>query len=302
MVSRQFPIELFEAEPGFILAARWAFVRSVVSSSSTGGGLGQSDPISGWDGSGPRPVDRRPCRGRGCVGGPRTSCWWAGTASGSPRVYVCPRTQRVFALVLYEPTIVVDDDWASWSEHRVQRGAANVRGTRIAPPLPSRVSWIMSFVSGTCGRVDWGEPVDGTAYLGVGHAVPSPDSLYEQIELRPFTVARTSSHPPTRRPSPRRRSRTRRRSSRSTERPLLLRGRHRRARRGDSRRSSCSRSAGSHHHSACCRRCCSPISSVRRATAASLGYEDWKLAVDRHDAVSGAVVGRAGGSGGQDHR
>ena len=43
---------------------------------------------------------------------------WDGFGVGSR--YAAMHPERVSALVLYEPTIVADDDWASWSERRMR--------------------------------------------------------------------------------------------------------------------------------------------------------------------------------------
>ena len=95
---------------------------------------------------------------------------WDGFGVGSR--YTAMHPERVSALVLYEPTIVADDDWESWSERRMQRGMANVRGEDdiLADVAPSRIAdrafreWFTR--AGRHGR----QPVDGAAYLGVGNA------------------------------------------------------------------------------------------------------------------------------------
>ena len=55
--------------------------------------------------------------------------------------YAALHPERVSALVLYEPFIVAEDDWESWSAGRVQRGSANVRGEDdiLALVAPSRI-------------------------------------------------------------------------------------------------------------------------------------------------------------------
>ena len=65
---------------------------------------------------------------------------WDGFGGGSR--YAVMHPERVSALVLYEPTIVADNDWASWSERRVQRGMANVRGEDdiLVQVAPSRIA------------------------------------------------------------------------------------------------------------------------------------------------------------------
>ena len=65
---------------------------------------------------------------------------WDGFGVGSR--YAAMHPERVSALVLYEPFLVADDDWESWSAGRVQRGSANVRGEDdiLAEVAPSRIA------------------------------------------------------------------------------------------------------------------------------------------------------------------
>ena len=65
---------------------------------------------------------------------------WDGFGVGSR--YTAMHPERVSALVLYEPYLVADDDWESWSARRMQRGHANVRGEDdiLAEVAPSRIA------------------------------------------------------------------------------------------------------------------------------------------------------------------
>ena len=134
------PLELFEEEPGFarLLDGLSALGRVVVFDRR---GVGLSDPIQDWkrtvvdqwtddlaavvDASGARDI---------------VLVAWDGFGVGSR--YAAMHPEQVSALVLYEPFIVADDDWESWSTNRMQRGSANVRGEIdiLAEVAPSRIA------------------------------------------------------------------------------------------------------------------------------------------------------------------
>jgi hypothetical protein len=71
-----------------------------------------------------------------------------------------------------EPFVVADDEWESWSDHRIQRGMSNVRGEDdiLAEVAPSRIAdrdfrdWYAR-----AGRLG-ARPIDGSAYLGIRYA------------------------------------------------------------------------------------------------------------------------------------
>src|SRR5262249_51431161 len=65
---------------------------------------------------------------------------WDGFGVGSR--YAATHPDRVSALVLYEPVVVADELWESWSATRLQRGNANVRGENdiLAEIAPSRIA------------------------------------------------------------------------------------------------------------------------------------------------------------------
>ena len=134
------PLELFEEEPGFarLLDGLCELGRVIVFDRR---GIGLSDPIADWE----RSVVDQWTDDLAAVVDASGACdivlvAWDGFGVGSR--YAAKHPERVAALVLYEPTIVADDDWASWSERRVQRGMANVRGEDdiLAQVAPSRIA------------------------------------------------------------------------------------------------------------------------------------------------------------------
>ena len=65
---------------------------------------------------------------------------WDGFGVGSR--YAAMHPERVSALVLYEPVVVEDDEWESWSARRIQRSKANMRGEDdiLVEVAPSRIA------------------------------------------------------------------------------------------------------------------------------------------------------------------
>jgi pimeloyl-ACP methyl ester carboxylesterase len=134
------PLELFEEEPGFarLLEDLRSLGRVIVFDRR---GVGLSDPIAGWE----LPVVDQWTDDLAAVvdaSGARDIVLVAWDGFGIGSRYAAMHPERVSALVLYEPTIVADDDWVSWSERRVQRGIANVRGEDdiLAEVAPSRIA------------------------------------------------------------------------------------------------------------------------------------------------------------------
>jgi class 3 adenylate cyclase len=134
------PLELFEEEPGFarLLEGLRSLGRVIVLDRR---GVGLSDPIAGWE----LPVVDQWTDDLAAVvdaSGARDIVLVAWDGFGIGSRYAAMHPERVSALVLYEPTIVADDDWVSWSERRVQRGIANVRGEDdiLAEVAPSRIA------------------------------------------------------------------------------------------------------------------------------------------------------------------
>jgi class 3 adenylate cyclase len=130
------PMELFEDEPGFtrMLDGLCSLGRVVVFDRR---GLGLSDPIPGWERTVldqwaddlTAVVDASDARDIVLIA-------WDGFGVGSR--YAAMHPERMSALVLYEPVIVADDDWASWKARRIERSKANMSGeddilTLVAP-------------------------------------------------------------------------------------------------------------------------------------------------------------------------
>jgi class 3 adenylate cyclase len=134
------PLELFEEEPGFarLLEGLCSLGRVIVFDRR---GVGLSDPIAGWE---PPVADQWTDDLAAVVdaSGARDIVLVAWDGFGVGSRYAAMHPERVSALVLYEPTIVADDDWLSWSERRLRRGAANVRGEEdiLAEVAPSQIA------------------------------------------------------------------------------------------------------------------------------------------------------------------
>ena len=134
------PLELFEEEPGFarLLDGLRAFGRVIVFDRR---GVGESDPILDWE---RMVVDQWTDDLAAVVDASESRdivlVAWDGFGVGSR--YAAMHPERVSALVLYEPYVVADDDWESWSARRVQHGNANVRGEDdiLAVVAPSRIA------------------------------------------------------------------------------------------------------------------------------------------------------------------
>jgi class 3 adenylate cyclase/pimeloyl-ACP methyl ester carboxylesterase len=134
------PLELFEEEPGFarLLDGLRALGRVVVFDRR---GIGLSDPIQSWD----RTVVAQWTDDLAAVVDASAThdivlVAWDGFGIASR--YAAMHPERVSALVLYEPLLVADDEWESWSARRTQRGNANVRGEDdiLVAVAPSRIA------------------------------------------------------------------------------------------------------------------------------------------------------------------
>jgi class 3 adenylate cyclase len=134
------PLELFEEEPGFarLLDGLRSLGRVIVFDRR---GVGLSDPIQDWE----RTVVDQWTDDLAAVveaSGAREIVLVTWDSFGVGSRYAAQHPERVAALVLYEPNIVADDDWESWSVRRMQRGNANVRGEVdiLAEVAPSRIA------------------------------------------------------------------------------------------------------------------------------------------------------------------
>jgi class 3 adenylate cyclase len=132
------PMEMFEEEAGFarMLDGLRALGRVIVFDRR---GLGLSDPFPDWE----RPVADQWTEDLAAVVDASAAhniviVSWEGFGVGSR--YAAMHPERVTALVLYEPLIVTDDGWAAWSAHRMQTSRANMSGesdilAEVAPSL-----------------------------------------------------------------------------------------------------------------------------------------------------------------------
>ena len=134
------PMELFEEEAGFIrmLDGLRSLGRVIVFDRR---GLGLSDPITSWD----RPVADQWADDLAAVVDASDAhdvalVTWDGFGIGSR--YAATHPERVSCLVLFEPMIVPDDEWAAWSELAMQRSIANMSGEAdiLTVVAPSRIA------------------------------------------------------------------------------------------------------------------------------------------------------------------
>ena len=133
------PLELFGEEPGFarMLDGLRSLGRVIVFDRR---GVGLADPITDWE----RPVvdqwvDDLTVVVDAVDAGDIVLVAWDGFGVGSR--YAATHPERVSSLVLYEPMITADDEWTSWSANRMQRGQANVTGDVdiLSEVAPSRI-------------------------------------------------------------------------------------------------------------------------------------------------------------------
>jgi len=184
------PIELFDEEPGCarLLEGLRSLGRVIVFDRR---GVGLSDPIVDWT----RPVAEQWTDDLAAVvdaSEARDIVLFTWDSFGVGSRYAVRRREMVSALILFEPTLVVDDDWKSFSERRVQTGAANVRGEEdiLSIVAPSR----------------FGDPVFREWYVRAGRLGASPssapriwesvmrshprDSLHEQLDVPTLVLHR----------------------------------------------------------------------------------------------------------------
>lgn len=141
MVSGGFiPLEIMEEEPGFarLLDGLRALGRVIVFDRR---GIGLSDPVPDWERT---VVDQWTDDVAAVVeaSNSRDIVLVAWDGLGVASRYAARHPERVSGLVLYEPIVVADEDWESWSARRVQRAEANVRGEHdiLAQVAPSRLA------------------------------------------------------------------------------------------------------------------------------------------------------------------
>jgi class 3 adenylate cyclase len=135
-----FPLELFGEEPGFarLLDGLRSLGRLIVFDRR---GMGLSDPVTDWErvvidqwtDDLSAVIDASEARDVVLV-------TWDGFGIGSR--YAAMHSERVSALVLHEPMIVADDDWEAWSTLLLQRSIANASGEHdiLSEVAPSRMA------------------------------------------------------------------------------------------------------------------------------------------------------------------
>jgi class 3 adenylate cyclase/alpha-beta hydrolase superfamily lysophospholipase len=135
-----FPLELHDEEPGFarLLDGLRALGRVVVFDRR---GVGQSDPVPDWE----RPIVHQWTDDLAAVvdaSGARdiVLMTWDGLGVGSR--YAALHPERVSVLVLHEPFVAADDEWEKWATTRLERSNANVRGEEdiLVLAAPSRIA------------------------------------------------------------------------------------------------------------------------------------------------------------------
>lgn len=291
-----FPLEVFEEEPGFVrlLDGLRSLGRVIVFDRR---GIGLSDPIVDWDRAVVEQwtddlaavVEASDARDLVLVG-------WDNFGVASR--YAVMHRERVSALVLYEPTIVADENWTTWSERRIERGMANVRGEAdiLDEVAPSRIA-DRSFRDwyARAGRLGASPSTASRIWDSVMRAHPR-DSLYEQVEVPTLVIHRRDNQFVN--------NDVLTLAQRSMPNAVLveLEGRDHFPFVGDVDAVVAEIAAFVVGE----RRIPAPqrlLSAVMftdlvssTARAASLGDEDWKSLLDRHDTVVRTNVGRVGGS------
>ena len=291
-----FPMEMFEEEPGFsrMLDGLCSLGRVIVFDRR---GLGVSDPITSWA----RPIADQWADDVTAVvdaSGATEIVLFAWDGFGIGTRYAAMHPERVSAVVLYEPMIVADDEWASWATTRTQQGNANVRGENDILTLvaPSRIAdrtfrdWYLR-----AGRGGASPSTAPRIWASAMSAHPR-DALLERV-VAPTLVLH-------------------RRDNRFVPEGLLARARERIA------HATLVELEGRDHFpfvgdvDALLAEVAAFVIGERRIPpprrllsavlftdlvgsterAAALGDADWKSVLDRHDAVVRAIVGRNGGS------
>jgi class 3 adenylate cyclase/alpha-beta hydrolase superfamily lysophospholipase len=290
------PLELFEEEPGFarLLDGLRSLGRVIVFDRR---GVGLSDPIADWE----RSILDQWADDLAAVvdaSGARDIVLMAWDGFGVGSRYAATHPDCVAAFVLHEPVIVADDEWESFAERRLQRGMANVRGEAdiLAEIAPSRIAdrafrdWYAR-----AGRLGASPSTAPRIWESAMSARPR-ESLLEQIEMPTLVIHRRD-------------------NQFVPDDVLTLAGER-------MPHAKLLELAGSDHFPFVGdvdalvaeiaefvvgeRRLPAPrrllaavmftdlVGSTERAS--SLGDEDWKSVLDRHDATIRAIVGRAGGS------
>jgi class 3 adenylate cyclase/alpha-beta hydrolase superfamily lysophospholipase len=186
-----FPLESFEEEPGFVrlLEGLRTLGRVIVFDRR---GVGLSDPVSDWE----RPILYQWTDDLAAVvdaSGARdvVLVCWDGYGVGSRFAGTCP--QRVSALVLYEPFLASGDAWKVWSENLLRRGGANMRGEDdiLALLAPSRIAdrefrdWYAR-----AGRLGASPAIAPRIWESIMRTAPR-DALLEQVDCPTLVLHRS---------------------------------------------------------------------------------------------------------------
>lgn len=189
-----FPLELYEEEPGFarLLDGLRSLGRVIAFDRR---GIGLSDPVTDWERAVADQwaddlagvVDAADARDIVLVA-------WDGFGVGSR--YAARHPDRVGALVLHEPVLVADDEWASWSEERMTRNMANVRGEddillRIAPSRATDRTFRDWYAR--AGRLGASPSTAPRIWESVMRQHPR-DALYEQVQAATLVLHRRDNH------------------------------------------------------------------------------------------------------------
>jgi len=184
------PLELYEEEPGFarLLDGLRSLGRVIVFDRR---GLGLSDPISDWT----RPVADQWAEDLAAVADAANAhdivlvaCEGYGIGSR----YAVAHSEKMAALVLYEPILVAGDDWTSWTARSMQRNNDNMAGDAdiLSVVAPSRIDdrtfrdWFTR--AGRAGA----SPTTATRIWESVISVHSRDARYEQVVTPTLVVHR----------------------------------------------------------------------------------------------------------------
>ncbi|MFI5046152.1 MAG: alpha/beta fold hydrolase [Acidimicrobiia bacterium] len=290
------PLELFEEEPGFarLLDGLRSLGRVIVFDRR---GVGLSDPITDWsrtvadqwaddltaviDASGAHDIVLVGCEGYGVASR-----------------FAATHPEQVGALVLYEPIVVADEDWETWVATMTQRSTANMSGEAdiLAVVAPSRIAdrsfrdWYTR-----AGRLGASPSTAPRIWESVVSAHPR-DALLERVVTPTLVLHRRDNAFP----APDVLALAAERIPHATL--VELEGRDHFPFVGDVDAIVAEIAAfvvGERRIPSPQRRLSAVLfTDLVGSTehAASLGDEDWKSVLDRHDAAARAVVERAGGS------
>jgi class 3 adenylate cyclase len=290
------PLELFEEEPGFarLLDGLRSLGRLIVFDRR---GVGLSDPITDWT----RPVADQWADDLAAVvdaSGAHDIVIVACEGYGVGARFAAAHPEQVSAVVLYEPMIVADEEWADWSAANTRRSSANTSGESdiLEVMAPSRVAdpafrdWYMR-----AGRLG-ASPSTAPRIWGSVMSTSPRDARYEHIVAPTLVLHRRENAFA----APDVLAMAAQRIPHATL--VELEGRDHFPFVGDvdSLVAEIAAFVVGERRLPAPRRLLSAVLFTdlvdSTARAASLGDEDWKSVLDRHDAAARTFVGRRGGS------